>query len=197
MARTLHSQLIPMILAALGLHAVACARTEPASASRPTPTVQTVAILPRWNGDEYEIVPRQFSASSAHAARSGLNSPRGMRDGVFDRAASVYGDRSDGETWIVADLGEVLQVSRVVVACAAATAPGGWGCDATNSAVLEVSTDGVRWRRVGSVEGAAEGAPFSFSLGGEPVRQIRLSRSRGSLAVGDFRVFGVVEVRRW
>ena len=186
MIRTVQSLLTPVILAGLCLHTLGCARPEPAAAPRPPAAVQTVAILPQWSGEDYEIVPRRFSASPASTATSGLNSPRGLRDGVYDRAASMHGVRTDGPAWINADLGEVLQVSRVLIACAAAKAPGGWGCDAVNSAVLEVSTDG-----------ATEDAPTRFNLGGEPVRHIRLSRSRGDLAVGDFRVFGPVELRRW
>ena len=197
MIRTVQSLLTPVILAGLCLHTLGCARPEPAAAPRPPAAVQTVAILPQWSGEDYEIVPRRFSASPASTATSGLNSPRGLRDGVYDRAASMHGVRTDGPAWINADLGEVLQVSRVLIACAAAKAPGGWGCDAVNSAVLEVSTDGVRWRRVGRVDGATEDAPARFNLGGEPLRHIRLSRSRGDLAVGDFRVFGPVELRRW
>ena len=158
--------------------------------------IQVVAAPPRPRADEFEIIPRRFSASSAYSGYGGLNSARGLRDGVYDRADSMHGTRSDGDEWIMADLGEVRRVSRVLIACAAATAPGGWGCNYTNTAVLEVSSDGVRWRRVGSVDGAAEDAPVSFDLGGEPIRQIRLSRSHAYLAVGDFRVFGPAGTRR-
>ena len=157
-----------------------------------TIAVQVTAPPPRPRVGEIEIIPRRFSASSAYADYSGLTSPRGMRDGVYDLAASMHGTRSDGVEWIMADLGEVRQVSRILIACAAATAPGGWGCTYTNAADLEVSADGVHWRGLGSVDGATEDAPVSIEVGGAPVRQIRLRRSHAYLAVGDFRIFGPV-----
>ena len=153
-------------------------------------TVQVTPAPPRPRPGEEEIIPSRFTASSAYSGYAGLNSPRGMRDGVYDTTASMHGTRSDGEEWIMADLGETRQVTRVLIACAAATAPGGWGCNYTNTAVLEVSADGVHWRRIGSVDGATEDGPVSFDLRGQPVRKIRLSRSHAYLAVGDFRVFG-------
>ena len=136
-----------------------------------------------------ELTGGSFSASSNYMSYTGLTTPGGMRDGVFDIASSIHGTNLETNAYVVVDLGSAQTVSRVELAPASATAPGGWGAAYLNGAVVERSTDGSTWTSVTTVAGAFDGSYVPISLGNATTRYVRVRMASGYLGLGDFRVF--------
>lgn len=137
-----------------------------------------------------EVTSMTFSASSNYADYTGLTTPGGMRDANFISASSIHGTNYEVDAWIQADLGSNQAVSRIDVAPADQSAPGGWGAPYLNGARVEYSTNGSSWTTVATISGAVDGSYSSISLGGATVRYIRIRMDYFYLGMGDFRVFG-------
>lgn len=144
----------------------------------------TVTIL----GVGTEVIPASFSATSNYAGYTGLTTPGGMRDAVFNTSNSIHGTNSGATEIIQANLGTSQSISRIDIASASASAPGGWGALYTNGAVVDYSNDGVNWTSAGTVSGVVDGSYTSINLGGATMLYIRLIRN-GYLGMGDFRVY--------
>jgi YD repeat-containing protein len=92
--------------------------------------------------------------------------------------------------WIQADLGSARQIDHIELLPVAYVLDG-WNNVFLNGADVEYSNDGVSWSAAGSVSGAAENVYATVNMN-VSARYIRLKfPGFGSLAVGDFRIFGV------
>lgn len=157
--------------------------------------VYSAGGVPRWatgtscGGGGTEVVPVSFSSTSNYGGYTGLTTTGGMRDGNFNSSNSIHGTNSGSNEIIQANLGTSQAISRIDIASADASAPGGWGAFYTNGAIVEYSNDGVTWTSAGTVSGVVDGSYTSISLGGATMQYIRLVRTSGYLGMGDFRVY--------
>ena len=136
-----------------------------------------------------EVVPRAFTASSNYAGYTGLTAPGGMRDSVYNTADSFHGTQSGGDQWVMAMLDRPERVTRIVLVCAASSAPGGWGCNYLNGARVQVSGEGRGWRTIATVSGIHEDQETPIDVDAGEVSRVRLVMSGQYLAIGDFRLF--------
>ncbi len=141
-----------------------------------------------------EIIPASFSASSSYMAYTGLSSPGGMRDSIFDTMGSMHGTNRETLAYIKADLGASQPVNHIAIADALTNAPGNWGPNYLNGAVVEGSTDDINWTTVATVSSVVDGVYSNYSLIGPSVRYIRLRMNNNFLGVGDFRVYRSNEI---
>jgi hypothetical protein len=140
-------------------------------------------------GGGTEVVPVSFSTTSNYGSYTGLTTSGGMRDGNFNSVNSIHGTQNGATEIIQANLGTSQAISRIEIASADASAPGGWGSSYTNGAVVEYSNDGVNWTSVGTVSGVVDGSYTSISLGGATMLYIRLRMTSNWLGMGDFRAY--------
>jgi hypothetical protein len=160
------------------------------TATNPGGTSNTATIELYVVPAEQELIPIALAASSSLIAynHTGLITSNGMRDGLFQADSTIHMTPFGEPGWIVADLGEVRNVTSIKVAPPLVSFTGG-GPSYLNNALIQHSTDGVSWTTVATVSGAANGAYTTINMG-VPSRYIRIYKANDSVGLGDFMLYG-------
>lgn len=130
-----------------------------------------------------------YAWSQMTAAYSGASGDgAGLRDGTFVGNTSVSANSTTaGLQYLYADLGSVLTIDHILLAPITASF-GDWGAQYANGCNIHISNDASSWTSKGAVSGLSDGGYGNFPINATG-RYVRLSRTGGYVAFGDFRVF--------
>jgi hypothetical protein len=148
--------------------------------------------MARAAADAANEVEATYTVSSSQPLFSGeTGDGSGLRDGIFtgDVGTSVFGSGDTPPEFIIADLGEVMALTRIKVWPITVAGGFGFSYDQTNGATVAISSNDVSWTDVGTLSGAADNVPAVFELDGYNARYIRLTGPTTYIACGDFRIY--------
>jgi YD repeat-containing protein len=133
-----------------------------------------------------EIRPTVWSATNSIVG-TGLSTPNGMRDAVFNAPATIHATTTTANSWIMANFGALKHLDHVDLAPGSY---GAYGIGNLNGMTLQWSANGSTWTTVAAVSGATSNTYVSIPVGGVNAQYVRLLQpSTTAIAVGDFRFY--------
>jgi hypothetical protein len=139
--------------------------------------------------DSIGELPATYTVSSTYGGYSGhTGTGAGLRDAIDTGTTSVWGNNSETDPFIKADLGSAKTVDHIDVMPIPASFDG-WGVSYLNGTSVRGSLDDATYTLIAIISGAVEGAYKTIPVGAT-YRYIKIGKVSGDLAVGEFRIYG-------
>lgn len=133
-----------------------------------------------------EIRPTAWTATNSIVG-TGLSTPNGMRDALFNAPATIHATATTANSWIMANFGALKHLDHVDLAPASYST---YGIGNLNGMTLQWSANGSAWTTIGAVSGATANTYVTIPAGGVNAQYVRLLQpSTTAIAVGDFRFY--------